>query len=436
MKLYDMTCEQAIIGMILMKGQKLFEECKGILTPEDFFDSRNKTVFKIMSTLYDQNSPIDLVTIGTYLTEKNIDVSISFLTGAMNTIPVTADFNYYIKILKDYTYKRNIAKEIEQFQQNKHDTKTLIDKIYSIPKYEEIQEKSNKDIMLETIEDANKGTDYKYPDNFRAINRIIGGIDKGDMIVVGGYPSSGKSSLVTSLAYGFVNELNYKVLVCTLEMNPKGIMRRIESTALKINTMKFKNGELTELDKNRIRAMIPHITDYWNYNCVRVYTMGDIVRAINKYKPEIVFIDYLQNISGDDNLSNYAKVTKHTLDIQRITKEKGIVTYLMSQFHRPREGRIRRPYNTDFRDSGAIEERPDTIFLIYWERKLKQPNLYRRDGDRPELQELHITKSRDGATAGLNYHFYPEYHRWIDPNDEDITPIKYGQENHGVSIYK
>jgi replicative DNA helicase len=277
--------------------------------------------------------------------------------------------------------------------------------------------------MLEILEDANKGTDYKFPDNFRAINRIVGGIDKGDLIAVGGYTSNGKSSYLANLAYGFVNEMNYNVLVCTLEMPPKGIMRRIEATALGINTMKFKNGGLSELEINRIKAMIPHISQYWHYNCVRVYTIGDIVRAINKYKPQIVFIDYLQNIAGDEGLSNYARVTKHTLELQQITKEKELVTFLLSQFHRPPDGKIRRPYNTDFRDSGAIEERADIIFLIYWERKLKQPNLYRKDGDDPELMEFHITKSRDGATGGLNYNLYPECHRWIDPNDENRRPI-------------
>jgi replicative DNA helicase len=438
MKLYDMATEQTIIGMILVEGQKLFEECKDILTPDDFFDSRCKSAFKIFNALYQKKDPIDLVTASLYLSENpESDLSILFLTNAMGCIPVTAHFNHYVKILKDYTYKRNITKEIEKFQKSEYNPEELIEKVCSVPKYEEIQEKSNKDIMLETIEDANKGTDYKFPDNFRAVNKLLGGFDKGDLIVIGGYTSSGKSSLVTSLTYGFVNELDYKVLICTLEMPPKGIMRRIEATALKINTMKFKYGELSELDINRIKAMIPHISQFWHYNCVRVYTMGDIVRAVNKYKPDIVFIDYLQNIAGDEGLSNYEKATKHTLEIQQMTKEKGLVTFLISQFHRPQEGKIRRPYNTDFRDSGAIEERADTIFLIYWERKLKQPDLYRKDGDDPELMKLFTTKSRDGATGPLDYNLYPEYHRWIDPYDDDKIPIKYGEEkNNGIKIYR
>jgi replicative DNA helicase len=254
---------------------------------------------------------------------------------------------------------------------------------------------------------------------------VIGGIDRGNLIVIGGYPSNGKSSLMISLVFGFTNQLEYKVLITTLEMNPKEIMRRLEARACTINTMKFRTKSLTNNDKESIKSLIPHINDIWKYNCVRVYTIADIVRAINKYEPDILFIDYLQNISGDDDLSLYAKRTKHTLEIQRLTKEKNIVTFLLSQFHRSQEGKVRRPHNNDFRDSGAIEERADIIFLIYWERKLKMESLLRRDGDDPEFMELNITKSKDGATGSLPYNFYPEYHRWIDPRDEDREVIMY-----------
>ena len=424
MILYSLDYEKAVIGSILIEGTRLFEEARNILYPADFYDSDCKMTFKVFINLYAQKIPIDIATVGKYLAEKKI-AKILFLKQAIDSVPTTANFHYYIKVVRDYSYKREVFSKIESFRIDKIDTEKLVQEICTIPKYEEIKEKSNKEIMLETIEDANRGMDFEFPENFRSINGLIGGIDRGNLIVIGGYPSNGKSSLMVNLAYGFVNELEYRVLIATLEMSPKENMRRIEATALKINTTKFKTRSLTEDDQKKIKAMIPHINDIWKYNCVRVYTTADIVRAVNKYQPDILFIDYLQNISGDDNLTPYAKRTKHTLEIQNLTKEKNIVTFLLSQFHRPQEGKIRRPYNNDFRDSGAIEERADIIFLIYWERKLKEESLHRRDDDDPEYMELNITKSKDGVTGGLPYNFYPEYHRWIDPRDEDREAIKY-----------
>ena len=423
MILHNLSCEKAVIGSILIEGTKLFEEARNILYPDDFYNPECRMTFKIFTNFYAQKIPIDTVAIGKYIAEKKIniaDLSLTFLVQIIGSVPTTANFHYYIKVVKDYAYKREVFKKVNDFKIEKIDTEKLIQEICTIPKYEEIKEKSNKEIMLETIEDANRGMDFKFPENFRSINGLIGGIDRGNLVVIGGYPSNGKSSLMINLAYGFVNELGYKVLITTVgEMSPKENMRRIEAIALKINTMKFKTKSLTEEDQEKIKAMIPHINDIWKYNCMRAYTTADIVRAVNKYEPDILFIDYLQNISGDDDLNLYAKRTKHTLEIQRLTKEKNIATFLLSQFHRPQEGRIRRPYNNDFRDSGVIEERADIIFLIYWERKLKTESLLRKDGDKPEYMELNITKSKDGATGGLSYNFYPEYHRWFDPRDDE-----------------
>lgn len=418
--------EKVVIGSILIEGSRFFEEVNNILYPEDFCVSECRIIFKIFINLYDNKIPIDLVSVTKYFVEKKIDkVTILFLRQTMDSVPTTANFHYYVKVIKDYAYKREVFKKVNDFKMDKITAEKLIQEICLVPKYEEIKEKTNKEIMLETIQDANRGMNFEFPENFRKINQLIGGIDRGDLIVIGGYPSSGKSSLMTNLVVGFANEGEYKVLVSTLEMSPKANMRRIEAHTCWINTMRFKTKSLTDDDKEKIKANISIINDTWKYNCVRVYTTADIVRAVNKYKPDILFIDYLQNISGDDNLSLYAKTTKHTLEIQRLTKKSNIATFLLSQFHRPQEGKVRRPYNNDFRDSGAIEERADIIFLIYWERKLKMQSLFRRDGDAPEYVELNITKSKDGVTGGLYYKFYPEYHRWVDPEDEKKEPIKY-----------
>jgi len=435
-KLYDISIEQIVLGCILHRGNKIFEEIIGILNGSDFHKTEHQGLFNILTSMYKKSIPIELVTIMEFISNNNIKtgVTATYMIHCMNAVPNLENLTYYIKVIKDFSYKRLIMQKIESFKDSKTSTEKLVEEISAVQKYEEIKEKTNKDIMLETITDANKGTDFKFPENFRSINTLIGGIDKGNLIVIGGYPSNGKSSCAISMAYGFVNEMRYNVLYLTVgEMSPKENMRRIEAMANEINTIKFKNGTLTIEDEDKIKAMIPHVNDYWKYNCIRAYNISDIIRAVNKYKPDIVFIDYLQNISGDDNLNLYTKTTKHTLEIQKMTKEKNITTFLLSQFHRPQEGRIRRPRNNDFRDSGAIEERADIILLLYWERKIRMESLFRKDNEDPEYSEINLTKSKDGATGGLTYNFYPEYHRWLEPEDDKNEPIKYKKAGEDVN---
>ena len=426
MKLYDISTEQAIIGSIAIEGNKLFSEIIGVLDKNDFYKTDNQNCYKILHTMYNEKIPIDLATIAEYLgKEKTLTVNLTYFTHCVNSVPTTANLHYYVKIIKDYSYKRAVLSKIDSFKTEGIDTQKLVEDIVNIPKYEEIKEKTNKDIILETMDDAQRGMDFRFPDNFDKINDIMGGLDRGDLAIIGGYPSNGKSSLMAELVIGYAN-MDFKVLVCTLEMSEKANMRRILASMNKINTMKFRKNLLTDLDKEKIKAVIPIIDKAWNYNCVRVYTIEDIIRVTNKYNPDILFIDYLQNISEPNlRLSRYEQATKHTLQIQKLTKEKNILTFLLSQFNRPFEGKIHRPHNNNLRDSGAIEERADAIFLIYWERKLRMENLYRRDGDDPEYAEINITKSKDGATGGLNYNLYPEYHRWRDPDNDDKEPIIY-----------
>ncbi len=302
---------------------------------------------------------------------------------------------------------------------------------------QEIKKETNKDIILKTLEEAERGTDFKFPENFEGLNKITGGFDKGDLIIIGGYPSSGKSSLCTDLTVGFCG-LDYNVLVITLEMSTKSNMRRILANAQKINTMRFRWGNLTDLDKRKIEVMIPLINDIWKYNCIRAYKMQDIIRAMSEYKPDIVIIDYLQNIADPENLSEYARLTKFTLQIQQTARAKNASVILISQFHRPQEGKIREPRNSDFRGSGSIEERAEIIFLLYWERKLKMESLSRRDDENPEYMIINVTKNKDGETGRVQMKFYPEYHRWVSWDDERDKKevIKYESAKKESSKYR
>jgi len=328
-KMYNISIEQIVIGCVLKGGNKLFEEIIGILDEKDFYKSDHQRYWKILQDMYKKKIPIDLVTVAEYINkvETQFDVNVTYIMHCINAVPTTANLHYYVKIVKDCSYKRAVLFEIGKFKKDNIDIQKLVEDIVSIPKYEEVKEKSNREIMLETIEDANKGMDFKFPENFDDINKIIGGLDRGDLVIIGGYPSNGKSSLMTELIVGFSN-LGYKVLVTTLEMSPKANMRRLEANMNKINTMKFRTNSLTELDTEKIKAIIPIVNDVWGYNCVRAYNIADIIRATNKFEPDILFIDYLQNISEPhEKLRLYEKATKLTFQIQQFTKEKYVDTY-------------------------------------------------------------------------------------------------------------
>ncbi|MBA7539490.1 Replicative DNA helicase [subsurface metagenome] len=444
MKYSNTQIEKVIIGCILLDGSR-YEKIIGKITANDFTDGTYRKLFQLFGKFYKKEMKIDIATIMDAAYKNEIlnnwinanDLGMSVLIDIQNSVPNLQMLDQYIKILKNDTYNRTILKATENFRIGKIKAKELEEIINKIKPPEEIEEKTNKEIILKTLEEAERGTDFKFPENFEDLNKITGGFDRGDLIIIGGYPSNGKTSLCNDLTKGFCNS-DYKVLVITLEMSTRANMRRILANTQEINTMRFRHGNLTELDREKIRVMIPIINDVWNYNCIRAYTMPDIIRAISKYKPDIVIIDYLQNIADPENLSEYARLTKFTLQIQQIGRAKNTSIILVSQFHRPQEGKVRVPRNNDFRGSGSIEERAEIILLIYWERKLKMEALSRRDGDDPEYVRIDITKNKDGETGFIQMKLYPEYHRWINWDDKGDKKevIKYESAKKKGSKYR
>ena len=119
MILHNLDCEKSVIGSILIEGTKLFEEARNIIYPDDFYSPECKMTFKIFINLYAQKIPIDIATIGKYLAEKKINItslSFTFLMQTMESVPTTANFHYYIKVVKDYAYKREVLKKVSDFK--------------------------------------------------------------------------------------------------------------------------------------------------------------------------------------------------------------------------------------------------------------------------------------------------------------------------------
>lgn len=410
--------EKVVIGCIILKGS-LYEKVIGKITLTDFTRITYKEIFKIFDILYKNKIKIDIITVSDYAYKNNIlDAGLGHLTDIQNSVPTVEAINQYLRLLKNYTYNRTILQATEEFKLGKITAEKLTEVVSNTRLPYEIKKETNEDIILKTLQEAEKGTDFKFPENFEGINKITGGFDRGDLIIIGGYPSNGKSSMCVDLTKGFCNEMEYSVLFITLEMSVQANMRRILANTQKINTMRFRYGTLHDEDKEKIKNMIPTINNIWKYNCVRAYAMPDVIRAMSEYQPDIVIIDYLQNIADPENLSEYARLTKFTLQIQQMARKKNVATILLSQFHRPQEGKIREPRNNDFRGSGSIEERAEMIFLLYWERKLKMESLSRKDNDAPEYMIIDITKNKDGETGRVEMKFYPEYHRWVNWDDE------------------
>jgi replicative DNA helicase len=148
--------------------------------------------------------------------------------------------------------------------------------------------------------------------------------------------------------------------------------------------------------------------------------MSDVKKYISKYNPEIVFLDYLQNLDRKGAQTDYQKVTGNIKDLQTITLGKEITTFVVSQLSRSKES-VRRPRLTDLRDSGRIEEVSNIVLLLYWEERAKEKVEMRKGGEPPEEIEIIIAKNRDGSFGKFSLDFFPEFCRIKEKEYKDYV---------------
>jgi len=146
----------------------------------------------------------------------------------------------------------------------------------------------------------------------------------------------------------------------------------------------------------------------WDLTIAKVYTVSDIRNLVNKYEPQILFIDYIQNLYRENAKNDYQKVTHDMQDIQILSRENNLATFVLSQLSRNKE-EIRKPRLADLRDSGAIEEKSNIVLFVYWKERLKQNVEERTGNEPPEELEVIISKNRDGTIGTITLDYYPEF---------------------------
>lgn len=406
MMLHNLKAEQAVLGSCIISPEALNKTYE-LIHPDDFYSTNHQMIYNAIVELTKQNIAVDLITLSDILKNQGKLETIggySELTNLMDTVPVAGNVEYYNNILKKNSKQRKIYTILGTLKEGKIDIDKALNDIGQLPDVE-VSEESLKTLLKNSILTSAKGTAHKFkiPD----MNHFLGGVDKGELITIGGYTSSGKTSLALSLAIDFAEDLK-KVLFLTSEMTVYETARRILANLLPKNILDIRKGNLSTAEINALQDIAENAGDKWKFNIRKVSETEEISRYIRKYEPEIVFVDYLQNLDRHGARSDYEKVTRNIKDLQGITLKNEITTFVLSQLSRNKET-VREPKLTDLRDSGRIEEVSNIVLFVYWEARLKEKVNIRQGGEDPEKIKIKLSKNRDGSIGNINADFYPEY---------------------------
>ena len=439
--------EKAVLGGLMLETER-FDSVILKISDKDFHGKDHQLIFESMGELINENKPLDPLTVSEKLDSKNLLNKIGgkdYLISLATETPTAANLEAYAEIIRQRSVARQLMKansEIAELINNPQgmDGYSLLDeaerKIFSLNDEANRSQSSilsMKELIPKSIDRlhqlAESGSKLLGSSTgFKAIDNKLQGLQDGDLIVVAGRPSMGKTALAMNIAENVLvenDENTGAVLVFSLEMPAESLTTRLLSGMSKLDQQDVRSGKLDNKQvtqvveqSKRLRELPIYIDDS---SLISPMELRARARRINRQEPNglsLIVVDYLQLMQIPGSLENRVnQISEISRSLKSLAKELNVPVLALSQLNRAVEQRTdKRPMMADLRDSGAIEQDADEILFIY------RDEVYNEDSDQGNKAEIIIGKQRNGPIGKTYLTFLKQYARFEDFVPDDRLP--------------
>ena len=441
--------EQGVLGCVLLSPNDCMGECieKFKSGAEVFYDLRHQTIFGALAEMYDSREAIDLITLQQRLKNKQLleEVGgIPYLAGLPDTVPSSANLNYYLDIVQEKYLLRKMIRICTDVVGRVYDYEGEVDALMDeverdILRISESRVQSQtitiKDLVkkaINTIEDFHQrqGVLTGVGTGFTDLDKMTSGFHAGEMVVIAARPSMGKTSLAMNIAEHVAIDLKLPVGVFSLEMTSESLVLRMLCSRSRVNLRTVRDGFLAERDFPKLTgaagklATAPLFID--DSSALSILQLrAKARRMFQQYGIKLFVIDYLQLLHSTARRAEnrQQEIADISSGIKALAKELSVPIIVLSQLNRELEReKNRKPRLSDLRESGAIEQDADVVGLLY-----KPSSDDEETGNSPEEEavpvNLLIAKQRNGPTGDVNLTFLKSYTRFESAakvSDEDV----------------
>lgn len=439
---HSVEAEQAVLGGLLLNNEA-WDDVAERVGARDFYRKEHRLIFQVIGQLVEEDKPSDLVTVSQALTHLGQleDVGgMGYLSELARNTPSTANINAYADIVRERSVLRqliHVSHSVSDLAFNPKGTPSLeiLDKAESsIFEIAEQHKKGNGPQIIKTVlKKAVDRIDELYKNKsaltgittgFEELDKMTGGLQPADMVVVAGRPSMGKTTFAMNLCENVALKANKPVLVFSMEMPADSIVMRMLSSLGRINQSAIRSGRLEKDDWPRITSAIQMLSDqkFFIDDTAALSPLEMRARARRVAREcgsdlGCIMVDYLQlmQVPGSDNRVN--EISEISRSLKGIAKELNCPVIALSQLNRSLEQRPnKRPVMSDLRESGAIEQDADLIVFLY------RDEVYNKDSAEKGIAEVIIGKQRNGPIGTLRLAFRGEFTRF-----DDLAPEYYQQ---------
>jgi len=400
---HDLEAERAVFGSILLGGNSVYEKAVGwIRDPDAFYKTGNQHIWRAMSKLYNDNVPIDTITLTSLLKdEKLLEVSGGYytITGLIEVLPTAINIEAYSRLVWEKYVQRMTAITAQKLYQESHkeykDVVKLIDqhRIW-IDELQSIQPTKAKgiDVILDESVASIQERSNLIKFNIPALDYPAGGMTRKEITVIGGRPGHGKSLLILNVTASLLKQ-GYKVMLINREMTNEETIKRMivmessELTHTGVRKMDLTKEEMTSLKKTS-KGLKQTYDNLIMFDTLR--TMEEVVIEVNRHKPDVIIDDYIQLIDADTKKDRRFQIESILREYKWMVKRNNCSAILVSQLSREIEKRQSpRPRLSDYAESGVIEQIAETAVFVFYH--------YNFDENEDRYQsEIIVAKARYG----------------------------------------
>lgn len=413
---HSKEAEISVIGSLLLDKDAIIAVAE-FLQPEHFYDNRNSRIFRAILELYNERSPIDVVTVSEKLKKAKdfADVGgLSYLGELVNQVPTSAHVEHYGRIVKEAATKRTLMSAATRLAELSFDEGTSADELLDRAEQEvfSLTQKALPRSFLPVREALAESFDrldelHKSPGGLRGVasgfgylDNLLAGFQRSNLVILAARPGIGKTALALNIAQYVAVVEKRPVGFFSLEMSKEELVDRMLVSQADIDAWSLKTGRLNDegftklSDAMGILAEAPLFID--DTPAVSVLEMRTKARRLQiESGLDFLIVDYLQLVAGRRQESRVQEVSEISQGLKNLARELKIPVLAISQLNRSVESRgTRRPQLADLRESGAIEQDADVVMFIW-----------REDEDSVENVILDIAKHRNGPLGQVKLFF-------------------------------
>lgn len=430
----NVEMEQCVLGAVLLDNEALEKAAEIITSSADFYNMKHRRVWDAMMALLLRTEPVDVMTLAEELRKGGAFDEIggvNYIAQLMDSTPTAVNVVAHAKIIREKSLRRRLAQSsldlYGRAMGDEEETAALLDAAQAGILQLAFDTGGKKLVPvragiigsmahIETLYDRKElitGT----PTGFQKLDAMTAGLQKGDLIIIAGRPSMGKTTLAVNIAENLClrEDLDAVVAIFSLEMTAEQLILRMLSSEARVSGGRIRNGFLAQSDwpmltaaAGRIHATHLYIDDSSSVTALDIRARARRLKA-QTGRLDLVIVDYLQLMRSSERIENRVlEIADITRGLKALAKELAAPVIAVSQLARKTEDRVdKRPQLSDLRDSGAIEQDADVVMFVYRE-EFYMP----KKPDAQGVADIIVGKQRNGPTGDIKLAFLKEITRF------------------------